>query len=223
MIKKIALILSVLFIGSLASMAIDLPAEELTPGRRAIKSIVKKCKIEDLFKEHHLCQNWQEFSYAEEAASTADDLLDEEYGQRAIPYLLYAEKYWQPSSVSYLWQIADSKNRFKDVPLETKALIKERFLTQNVNIPYLVGVYRLTLEANARNLNRQKKYCISKLYGAAKKSIISFFDQSPDFSLQGISSAALYDEAPPSPLTPLTPQNVESDLIPLLGGRTKKD
>ena len=66
---------------------------------------IQNLTIEDLGGEHHLPKNCTEVFVAEDACSRGYDLLEKGKWREALPYFIYAEKFYEPLSISYLWRI----------------------------------------------------------------------------------------------------------------------
>ncbi|AIK96402.1 hypothetical protein [Candidatus Odyssella acanthamoebae] len=102
--------------------------EEISPERalywKKIEEAVKPYKVNELFTEHHLPRNFAEFRRAEDACSKASDLLDAGKGEEAIPYLIYAEKFYMADSLLHLAEIA--YGNYRGVSPETLSEIKKK-------------------------------------------------------------------------------------------------
>jgi hypothetical protein len=226
MIKINKIVFFILCLGWQEGKAIDfIPTEERTADRRAIKSFVQNCKIDDLFKEHHLCQNEQEYRYVDAAVSTGIDLMYEGRAKGALPYFLYAEKYWHYDSISYLARIAYAAKAYLDVSPDEKRQIKEKFLTQlpNQDISSLVIVYKIKYEANLKELDFQTQPFLAKIFHSAKKGVTSWYERKQKSSLGRLSSDEYSLQEKEAILTLLTPHNEETDCIPFLQEKIKKE
>jgi hypothetical protein len=94
------------------------------PYVKTVEEAVKPCKVNELFTEHHLPLSLKELSRAEDACSKASHLLNKGKGEEAIPYLIYAEKFYTADSLRRLAEI--SAGEYRGFSPETLLEIKKK-------------------------------------------------------------------------------------------------
>mgnify|MGYP001041607972 CR=1 FL=1 len=124
--KKILILSLIMALSTFSAKAYSI--EKVSPESalywKKIEGEARSCRISELFTEHHLPTSFAEFRRAEDACSKAANLLTKGKGEEAIPYLIYAEKFYIDDSLLYLAEIAYEK--YRGVSPETLSEIKKK-------------------------------------------------------------------------------------------------
>jgi|GEM_PF-4390393 len=123
-----------------------------------IKNEIKSQKVGALFTNHYLPKNIEEIEYSDRAVSIAEYLLKQKKASNsddktlAVQCLLYAEKFYNPKSISKLFNIAEKA--YTGLSNEICTGINEKFKSLNKDISELIYIYR--------QLSNQNEEVISK-------------------------------------------------------------
>ncbi|WP_156961978.1 hypothetical protein [Candidatus Paracaedibacter symbiosus] len=209
------------------------PVSEFQVLRIELKEKVQPFRNYGPFTTHHLPKTQKEIDLAEEAYNIGINMLRNDEGVKALPYLAYAESYWLPESLDGLWKVATGQ--YKNIPDNVCKEIKKAFPTRN--IAKLHRKYEGFWEPNVEYLRNQQN---SSMLAYVRKFI--FGDGNPSFPntkpMESISSEELFPEqrenSPARENSPYSSDSSDSregtveDITPLLlgdhhGKKIKKD
>jgi hypothetical protein len=226
---KLTAIRFIILLGLLSTINFPALAAENRGERISLAERVRGLDINNLFKEHQLPQTMAELGAAEAAYSKGERMLRGKEGVKALPYLIYAEHYMVPESLTTLERVG--AGFYEKVPEKIQNQVKQALSNYNSefskynNQGSIFKMYVQYWKENEKRLGNSQK---TSFFGSLNKLI---FGESPSFPnskpMQSISSEALFGKQLQTSPYSSNREGTAEDMIPLLPGelerKTKKE
>ena len=157
---KLTIIRFIIVLGLLSTINFPALAAEDRGERISLAERVRGLGIDDLFKQHQLPQTMADVGAAEAAYEKGRSMLWDE-GEKALPYLIYAERSMVPESLTILERVGAGfyekvPTRVQDQIKQAFSQLKEQTVSDDI-YESLYDVYEDCWKKNEKNLRNSQQ------------------------------------------------------------------